>query len=82
MKYRDKLGGSNGGPQPTSVGASEPEDYKGRRELKSCLIGVSSHPLVWPLQKGEALFDASPFSIKHYSLVVEFTFLHPSACGN
>ena len=24
-----------------------PGDYKGRRELKTCLIGVSSHPLMW-----------------------------------
>jgi len=32
--------------------ASEPEDYKGRRALKTCLFGVSSHPLMWLLREG------------------------------
>ncbi|MDE7376502.1 MAG: hypothetical protein K2N16_06615, partial [Muribaculaceae bacterium] len=48
----------NGGPQPQPR-AAEPiigqADYKGWLALKSCLFGVSSHPLVWYLQSGGAI---------------------------
>lgn len=39
---------------------SLPEDYKGRQALKSCHIGVSSHPLMW-------LFFCANFRRKHRS---------------
>ena len=35
----------------TGVVERQPEDYKGRQALKSCHIGVSSHPLVWTYRK-------------------------------
>ena len=52
MKYRDKLSGQwRASTTALAVGAFEPEDYKGRRALKSCLFGVSSHPLMWLYNK-------------------------------
>ncbi len=50
LKSRDKLDRPMAGPNPpfgVSVPSGDQADYKGRRALKSCLFGVSSHPLVW-----------------------------------
>lgn len=47
VKYRDQLGRPMAGPILFIEKLSCQADYKGRRALKSCLLGVSSHPLMW-----------------------------------
>lgn len=58
MKCRDKLGLPMAGPKLPLMGYCayylRQADYKRRRALKPCHIGVSSHPLMWLFYDEEA----------------------------
>ena len=65
MKCRDKLGLPMAGPKLPLMGYCayylRQADYKRRRALKPCHIGVSSHPLMWLfylLVSGKCVYSA------------------------